>query len=275
MAFSSLCQSDPLLDFIRATYGAIPLRVPDQRFQPLALFTVQDRRARYLGTLSDLALHADWSVPRSSDSEVAQISGNTSGQIAWSAAGKLLGPFVSGMLGIEATGADASLKGASSETEGVRVSIGPTRRTMVNPFAIAKSVGRKTHRLPRSIHDDLGKWLAPAFYVVDSVLTARSLTLELIGSNAKDAAAHLEAMLVGEVKASQMLRANSKLTVKGNNRTPFAFTCIRVELDADGFIDTFGLEDSAPRLQATPVGSLAGVQHANLGESHELLAFDD
>jgi hypothetical protein len=82
MAFSSLCRSDPLLDFIRTTYGAIPLRVPDQRFQPLGLFTVQERHARYLGTLADLALDPAWPVPRTSNSDLADTTAKTSNQMA-------------------------------------------------------------------------------------------------------------------------------------------------------------------------------------------------
>jgi hypothetical protein len=35
MALHSLCGSDPLLEFKRKTYDAIPLRVPDKRVQRL------------------------------------------------------------------------------------------------------------------------------------------------------------------------------------------------------------------------------------------------
>jgi hypothetical protein len=274
MAFSSLCRSDPLLDFIRATYGAIPLRVPDQRFQPLGLFTAQDSRARYLGTLSDLALDPAWPAPRSSNNDLGQVSGKTSNQMAWSAAADLLGPFISNVLGIDLTPVKAGLKGASRESEGVRIDIGSTRRTMVNPLAIAHAIGQKTHRLPTNIEGDFGSENGQALYVIDCIFVARELTLELVGSNANDAAASLEAKLVGKAKASQMLRANSKLTITGSNRTPFAFTCLRIQSNQDRYIDKVMLGGKSPRLNATPVDSTI-VAHADLGQSHELLAFDD
>jgi hypothetical protein len=275
MAFSSLCRSDPLLDFIRATYGAIPLRVPDQRFQPLALFTVQERRARYLGTLSELAVDPAWSTPRTSSSELGQVSGTTSNQIAWSAAADLLGPFISNVLGIDLAPVKAGLKGASRETEGVRIAIGPTRRTMVNPLAISHAIEGKVLRLPATTELDFGREGGQALYVIDCVFVARELSLELIGSKARDAAANLEAKLVAKVKASQMLRASSKLTVLGSNRTPFAFTCLRMQATQDGFVEKILLGDASPRLNATPVDSVANVAHADLGDTHELLAFDE
>jgi len=71
-----------------------------------------------------------------------------------------------------------------------------------------------------------------------------------------------------------MLRANSKLTITGSNRTPFAFTCLRIQSDGDRYIDKVMLGGKSPRLNATPVDSTI-VAHADLGQSHELLAFDD
>jgi hypothetical protein len=274
MAFSSLCRSDPLLEFIRATYGAIPLRVPDERFQPLGLFTTQDKRARFLGTLSDLATDPAWSAPKSSNSDLGELSAKSSNQMGWSAAADLLGPFISNVLGVDLAPVKADLKGASQETEGVRIAIGSTRRTMVNPLAIARAIGKETHRLPSNIEDNFGDEYGPALYVIDCVFVARELSLELVGSNANNAAASLEAKLLAKAKASQMLRASSKLTITGSTRTPFAFTCLRVQPNRERYIDTVMLGDQSPRLNATPVDSLAMVTHADLGEPHELLAFD-
>ncbi|MDH5669813.1 MAG: hypothetical protein OEY86_17580, partial [Nitrospira sp.] len=115
MAFTSLCSSDPLLDFIRSTYGAIPLRVPDQRFQPLALFGVQSRRARYLGTLTEIAESKAWLPPRLTSNELAQVSAVSSNDIGWDAATEILGPFISSTLGIDVSPVKAGLSGASKD----------------------------------------------------------------------------------------------------------------------------------------------------------------
>jgi hypothetical protein len=157
----------------------------------------------------------------------------------------------------------------------VRVAIGRTRRTMVNPVAVAHSIGEKTHRLPANIERDFGRESGQALYVIDCVFAARELTLELVGSNANDATVNLEANLAGNVKANQMLRSSSKLTVTGSNRTPFAFTCLRIQSNQDGYVDQVMLGGVLPRLNATPVDPIASVAHAELGEVHELIAFDD
>lgn len=271
MAFTSLCASDPLLDFIRSTYGAVPLRVPDQRFQPLALFSVQARRARYLGTLAEIAINSNWVPPRTTSTDLGDVSTIKSSDIGWSAAADILGPFISSTLGIELTPIKASLSGASKDTEGVRLVIGSSRRTMVNPFAIAKSIGHETHQLPAGLL--IG---AQGVYIIDCILVARELTLELVGANSSEAAAALESKLVGKAAADHFLRANSKLTITGSNRTPFAFTCLQVETDKAGFIKRVALGSEQPGLKgATPVSSIPDIPRVSLGHPNELLSLDE
>jgi hypothetical protein len=225
--------------------------------------------------LTDLALNTTWSAPRTVNNELAELSAKMSNKIAWSAAADLLGPFLSKILGIDSSLVSAGLSGASQETDGVRVAIGRTRSTMVNPLAIARSLGEKSHRLPANIESDFGRETGRALYVIDCVFASRELTLELVGSNANDAAANLEAKLVGKVETSQLLCSNSTLTITGNNRTPFAFTCLRIQSNLEGYIDRVMLGEELPRLNATPMDSIANVAHVGLGESDELLAFDD
>ena len=270
MAFTSLCSSDPLLNFIRSTYGAIPLRVPDQRFQPLALFCVQSRRARYLGTLTEIAENKAWLPPRSTSNDLAHVSSVSSSDVGWAATTEILGPFISSTLGIDVSPVKAGLSGASKDAEAVRIVIGHSRRTMINPFAIAQSITGRSHRLPGNLstgnHD---------IYIVDCVFVARELTLELVGANSEKAAVSLEAKLVGTAKADQFLRANSKLTITGTNRTPFAFTCLNVEIDDAGFIQQVSVGSDQPRLNATPVSSIPNIPRAVLGNPNELLSFDE
>jgi hypothetical protein len=270
MAFTSLCSSDPLLDFIRSTYGAIPLRVPDQRFQPLALFVVQSRRARYLGTLAEIAEDKAWLPPRSTSNALAQVSSVSSNDIGWAAATEILDPFISSTLGIDISLLKADFSGTSKDAEAVRIVIGNSRRTMVNPFAIAHSIKDRSHRLLGNLstgkHD---------IYIVDCVFVAKELTLELVGANSEKAAVSLEAKLVGKAKADQLLRANSKLTITGTNRTPFAFTCLKVKADDAGFIQQVSVGSDQPRLNAAPVSSIPNIPRAVLGNPNELLAFDE
>lgn len=270
MAFTTLCKSDPLLEFIRSTYGAIPLRMPDQRFQPLAIFSLQSRRAKYLGTLSEIALDRLWESPRTTSNDLGNVSSVTSSDIGWSAATEILSPFISSSLGIDATPVKASLNSASKDSEGVRVVIESSKRIMVNPFSIAKSIGDRTHLVPTNLLIE-----GHSLYIIDCIFLARQLTLELVGANSSNATASLEAKLVGKAGADQLLRANSKLTITGNSRTPFAFTCLEVQIDSTGYIERVAVGDSQPRLNATPLSSLPHLSRISLGMKNELLSFDE
>lgn len=55
MSFSALCKSDPLLDFIRETYAATPIRLPYPRWCPFAIFNMAEGQVRYLGNAAELA----------------------------------------------------------------------------------------------------------------------------------------------------------------------------------------------------------------------------
>jgi hypothetical protein len=275
MSFFSFCRSDPLLDFIRATYGAVPLKVPDGRFKPLTLIAVQDRKARYLGTLEELATSPTWIAPKASSAELADVSTKLSQEVSWDVAVGLLAPFLSTMLETDLTPIDASLKAAAKESEGVRIAIGRARRTQLNPLGLARSIGSKTHRLPSNIDRDLARVGGAALYIVDGVLSARELTMELGGTNASDAAAALEVKLAAKVKADRLLRSTSKLVISGTNRTPFAFTCLRIDVDQQRYVSQLALEEANLKVGATSVAKVPSMDHADLGAAHELIALDN
>lgn len=270
MVFRTLCKADPLLAFIRSTYGAVPLRVPDQRFAPLSIFSIQARRARYLGTLSDIAVGDGWVAPPSSASKLGEVSTISSSDIGWSAASEILGPFLSSALGIASVPVDASLSGARKTSSGVRVTIRSARKVTVNPFAIAHAIQPGTHQLPASLHTN-----DQDLYIIDTVFLARDLSLDLVGANASDAAAKFEADLIGNAEAQRILRVNSTLTISGNGKTPFAFTCLKVDSDAAGFITSVVVGTAQPRMNATPVSPLQDIPRDMLGEPDELISFDE
>lgn len=275
MPFFSFCRSDPLLDFIRATYGAIPLKVPDERFKPLTLIAVQDRKARYLGTLEELVTNPGWVAPKASTAELADVSTKLSQEVGWDVAAGLLAPFLSTMLETDLTPIDASLKAAAKECEGVRIAIGRARRAQLNPLGLARSIGPKTHRLPSNIDHDLARAGGASLYIVDGVLSARELTMELGGTNASKAAATLEAKLAAKVKADRLLRSTSKLVISGTSRTPFAFTCLRIEVDQHRYVSQLALEEANLKLGATSIAKMPLVDHVELGAAHELIALDN
>jgi hypothetical protein len=250
--------------------------VPDERFQPLALFWVQGSTARYLGTLTELATVGNWSAPRTSTVDVADVSTTMSSHVRWDAATRLIGPFMSQIFGGSITALEASLKSGGKGIDTVRIMISRARRTFVNPLALARGIGEQTHRLPASVDPDLGKPNGPALYVIDGILTSRELILEIGGDTANETAARFETDLAGKISADHLLRTNSRLTITGNIRTPFAFTCLGTTVSPDGYIDGLGITSSTPQiLNAVPISLAPQVVHPLLGGNDELLAFDN
>jgi hypothetical protein len=111
--------------------------------------------------------------------------------------------------------------------------------------------------------------------VIDGILTSRELTLQVEGANSDLAATKIEAHLLGHISADRMLRVKSKLSVTGTKRTPFAFTCLEMLLDREGYFSQFMIGSSDPKLNALPVESMLPVPHVELGGADDLIAFDN
>lgn len=274
MGFIGICESDPLLEFIRNTYDAIPLKLPDRRFKPLTLFTIVEKRVRYLGELEDLISVHNWTPPRIDETDVPDISKRSSRMLSVGAALDLLGPFLANLLALTQVDVEASFKSAKKRSDGVRLVLAKAKRSLVRPIACVSIFEKAKIQLPSGL-GELGSEKKNPLYLIDSILTAREITLMLEGNNATDEAVKIETGLVGKVSADNVFRRQSELSIRSSTRATFAFTCIKLAVGSSGLITGLDVTSKMPRLGATGVSSVSTIVHESLGAAHELIEFDE
>ena len=122
MGFQRLCQSDPLLSFIRETYGATPLRSPDSRWRPFALFSHDGKRIAYLGNLAEQPA-AD-PLPSPARESLPTASLRHSGKLTWESSLSVTSPFLSALLGLPLAELRAALSGKQHKDATIPIPLG-------------------------------------------------------------------------------------------------------------------------------------------------------
>jgi hypothetical protein len=274
MALHKLCGSDPLLEFIRETYDAIPLRVPDQRVIPLALFTRTEKRMRYVGHVSQLRAKG-WAPPPEQSADLAKMSYQSTNSLAWTAVTNLIGPLLSQMLSAAQVDVEASLCASRARKDGIRLVLGGAKRLYVDPISCALEFEQNPLVLPRSLDESRDSNVPPFLYVVDSILTAKQISINSDDDSRGEFSEKLEADLVGKLSSSSIMRRKSGLTITASERFPFAFTCLQLSLNQAREVTGLATAGSIKYLGATAAGAMILPSHSSFGESNQLVSFDD
>jgi hypothetical protein len=274
VGFSAFCQSDPILSFLRSTYNAIPLKIPDPRLVPLVLFTSLKRRVRYLGELRAIPPASRWAKIQVNSVDLPDVAHKTSTSMSLSVAINLLGPFLGEMLDVAEMDLSGTIKSSRHSAGSVRLTLSGSKRTFVQPIACAAAFqGQPTPFPPLTLDQQSDEELP--LYLVDSVLSAREITLTIEGSSAIELATKIAAAMASKVSADSILRSNSRLSITGSRRAPFAFTCLQLDMNEHREIVGLRLPKEVPRMGATGVQSVTPIQRVSLGGPDELIAFDE
>ena len=266
MGLARYCRSDPLLDFIRDTYGAVPLRMPDARWAPFALFELSGRNVRYLGSAIDVGRDAE--PPAVTRTALAGLESHRSSQVSWDHAVEIASPFLATLVGLPLPDLEIGLSNAVDRKAQVCLSLGRAVRRAVTVLALARWLDEGHLQLPTTLG------LAGRVFVVDSVLYSREFTTVVDRSADTDLTSRIAASLVGSVDPKLVLRSSSKVTVRGRGDTPFAFTCVELDRGPDGVITGMRLDTPGPRAAATAVGGAGLSGHELVSAPEELVQFD-
>ncbi len=91
-----LCKGDPLVETVRELVEAMPLRVPEERFQPLCLMATVSGKLVFLGHLSNALVHPPDFKGIIAASRMASISGKSSRRVDAALGLEILEGFLTG-----------------------------------------------------------------------------------------------------------------------------------------------------------------------------------
>ena len=263
MSITTICRKDPLLELIREIYAAHPMGIPDRQIKPLTMITALERRHRYLGEMAEAVSVEEWIPPAVHSAELADVDGQSSGNVSLGAAIDLLGPFLGLMLDEEV---NLELSGIADSV--VSVSLGGTYREYVSPLEVFGTLHGKALRTP------LPTATAWRLFVVDSVLNGSRVAIRRASSEKVDVGLRIRGQLEGVAAAESMLASASAITISGNG-VPFAFTCLELQIDSEsGRLK--GLRPTSRReMGFVERGSRSEDVHAILGDADEFIVFDE
>jgi hypothetical protein len=246
MAFLDLCDKDPLVTTLSEVFGANIVRVPEERIQPLSVIASDGSRSSFRGALGPLLVGTPIQVT-SGTSQMADLSGKRSRSVNLQLGLQILQGFLSGF-GIPSAGIGAKLQGASE----VSFTFKNVTRTYVDPNVLGsalagRALDRKNPAAAIFLQDGTYTCL-----VIDSVIASSDFAINV--DKKRDESFNLDVPviqnLVSQAKAGVQVTTTSGLDLifQGSKSLAFAFTCVRLYLDAHGVITSLPPEASVPAL---------------------------
>ncbi len=235
MALIPLCTGDPLLDTLRETFAATPVRIPETRIQPLCALAATGDNASFRGQLQALLTGRHGLEIPIAESPMAALAGKRSRAIRWSVGLKILDGFLHG-LGLPSGSLAANMQGA----ERVSYSFANLLRRFVDLNQLGQALsGRRIRRTnpAAAIFFDHGSY---ALLVIDSVITSDRFSLHVDRAAKSGFSMDLPAMRQVAAMAGTGLALERTtgldLTFQTPTRLTFAFSAVRFHLGPDGSI---------------------------------------
>jgi len=231
-----LCPKDPLVNTLRATFGANPVRIPELRIQPLCVVAAKGDKAAFRGDLKHLVL-GDFKPPKwaKTESPMADVRTNRSGRVDFTLGMDILDKFLSGF-GVPAPEISACFEGVKE----VEFSFGDVVRNWVDDNWLGRALEGRSINLQNPaarIYIDEPGW---RLLVINSVIRSRDFTITVKRRRSKSVGIDLGAIgeLVGKAKSdiSVSFASSSAVTFTGPHHLTFAFTTLEFHLDDSGAI---------------------------------------
>ena len=228
MGSKSICKGDPFVSFIREEFNATPISKPEERFQPLTVFSWYKKKADYIGFLNDLLLYPKKFSPKILPGQVSDFSNLKSQSVQTNFGLELLGSFQS-FTGIDLT----PLKPSFSSIRLVSFSFKNVKRLEIHKSQLGDSLlGNKLNLSNISLYP-FKQNPKIKFMVINSIFTASTVTF----NSDKGGDFELESSIVEKLvkNSNGMLRIQSsrkrKLILDHDVDIPFAFTSFELEID--------------------------------------------
>jgi hypothetical protein len=235
MGFLGLCDGDPVVEYLRSTFGANIVRIPRASLRPLEVLAARNGDTKTMGQLGDILGGAPQLTLKAGDLHevpAPPVLAQKTRSVTFDLGLDILGGLLQGF-GVPRVG----IGGAFAPKSAISFNFHDVHRVYV-----------ETNRLGRLLQGCAVDRANPAtalyfeaqapwrLLLIDSVLTSPGFTVTASRSRTESAHVDVPALqqLVGNVSAKVNLSssASSEVSFTGDDRLSFAFTCLEVTLDA-------------------------------------------
>ena len=265
-----VCAGDPLLRLAREVFDANPLSTPDTRIKPMVVLAANGSRVGYFGELA--AVVPGVRLPAVRQSRLANMSGQRSGHATVAAASTVLGGLLAPMAGVAVAPEQLAASFNRLNAASVSLFFPNPRRHYVDLGELGAALAGVT--LPATPATQVFLDGDRDVLLVDSVILSKEIGISVRRSGSTTSALAFEPF--GELKVATSGR--NEVTVTASKWLPFAFSCLRVTLDADGAIARIVSDTSSRRVVGwshDTDDAEHDVEYVQLGTDDQLLALDD
>lgn len=228
-----ICKNE-ITDDLRRLFGANPLKIPDETYQPLLMIEIVNNRPKILGQFQEL-IKGNFDLNLKIETrDLAEISGRKTRKVQFDFGFELLGNFFKGF-GMSAIGIESSLK----NTKNFTFSFSNVQRKYFSPLALGKVLSEN------EIYAD------PNNFIIEKIIKDKKLKLGLVTDviisnsfsmntfDASDNQAKIDIPTiqgyVDNIKAGTKIEKISESEIKFENEKSltFAFSCIEIQIDPE------------------------------------------
>lgn len=254
MGFLRLCNNDDLLKTLRDTFKANPIRIPEERIQPLIVFDRSGKNAKYIGRVENLLADPSMLVIPLNETRLADLSGSKTKSVDVKIGIQIMEGFLKG-LGSSAAGLSAAFKNVQK----VSFSFKDVNRKFIDIGLLCKILSDRTF----DIYNPVNKRFisnSTECTIVDSIITSNNFSIIVDESSNDDFSFNIPEIqnLISSKENSVNVEQTSKLEIsfKGKQQLAFAFSCFVLEIDEEGNVSYEGEPDRMELTKASIAESL-------------------
>ncbi len=247
-----LCTNDPLVTLVYDLFGANAVRVPDARIRPLSVVVHRNGRSIFRGSLLPLLTDSSPLSVQPAVSQLIDVSGRRSRRVSLDLGIHILRGFLYGF-GAPTANLSTSLQGVST----VAFSFPTAMRVAYDVNALGWALAGRAIDRTNPAAAILFEQTPYELLLIDSVLTSRHITITLSGTKGQGLNVNIDALrqMISDLGGQIGISGDSELemTLASPHDLTFAFSCVRLFFDDEGFITTM-----PPDLNRRVLGSTHG-----------------
>ncbi|WP_298817288.1 gasdermin [Chloroflexus sp.] len=232
-----LCTNDPLVSLVHDLFGANPVRVPDARIRPLSVVVHRRGRSIFRGSLLPLLTDSSPLSVQPSVSQLIDISGRRSRRVNLELGLNILRGFLYGF-GLPTATFTTSVQGATTITFSFPTAMRLAYDVNALGWALAGRAIDRTNPAAAILFEQTPYELL----LIDSILTSRHLTITFSGAQGQQLNVDINALrqMLGDLGGHASINndADLEITLASPHDLTFAFSCVRLFFNDEGYITT-------------------------------------
>jgi hypothetical protein len=259
MGLFKLCDSDPLMDLLRDTFHANPIKIPEERYQPLIAIAKTKRAEKFLGGAIGLFTNKTPYTGQPMESVMADVSATKTSSVDFDLGFEILDGFLKGM-GVSGATIKAKFNGVTK----VSFSFQDVKRKYIDiidlgNFLIGKQFDPASPVCAQFLNRE------SICTVIDSTINSKKFTMNI--EETSDASFKLDTPEIkqiidkAQVGVSASSASNTQISFDGTKPLAFAFSAIKLRLDDDNKISFAPPEPSRLFLTTEVEESIGEIKH--------------